>query len=45
MFFGVLVILVAVAVIQLGRTEQPILLDDWKQRDDVLEAELIEGEI
>jgi subtilisin family serine protease len=42
MFFGVLVVLVAVAVIQLGRTEQPLLLDDWKQRDEVLEAELIE---
>ena len=42
MFFGVLVVLVAVAVIQLGRPEQPLLLDDWKQRDEVLEAELIE---
>ena len=42
MFFGVLVVLVAVAVIQLGRPEQPLLLDDWKQHDEVLEAELIE---
>jgi len=42
MFFGVLVVLVAVAVIQLGRPEQPLLLDDWKQGDEVLEAELIE---
>ena len=42
MFFGVLIILVAVAVIQLGRTEQPLLLNDWKQREDILEAELIE---
>jgi len=42
MFFGVLVVLVAVAIIQLGRTEKPLLLDDWKQRDEILEAELIE---